>query len=417
MSIHIRKTGKKKWEVKYRNHANKQLSKSFLTKREAEVFERRILTEMSQNIWTNPSDANISLETIWYQWINSKTELKIKTKTDYESLWKIHISKSLANLPLKSITTVVIQKWVADAVKESQSPYRRNMALKLLSSILDYAVDMSLIPRNTARGSSGKIINLSSKKSLTKRPTSALTPNELVRLSENCAEYKSLVLILGLCGLRWAEAIGLQVRDIDFQQNLLTIRRTLSEVNGSFHESTTKTSKTRVIPFPEILSSYLQAWCLNKSSSELVFTNSFGKPISISNFRNRIYNPALKKSDIPPVTIHDLRHTTASIAISAGASVMGVGTLLGHASTKMTLDTYTHLFPEDLKKVSNSINEAIQNENVRRMFAENEFTKNPESEIVSVRIPSRANVSGPCRDRTDDPQIKSLWEEGETTAE
>ncbi len=102
--------------------------------------------------------------------------------------------------------------------------------------------------------------------------TSALTPNELVRLSENCAEYKSLVLILGLCGLRWAEAIGLQVRDIDFQQNLLTIRRSISEVNGSFHESTTKTSKTRVIPFPEILSSYLQAWCLNKSSSELVFT-------------------------------------------------------------------------------------------------------------------------------------------------
>ena len=190
MSIHIRKTGKKKWEVKYRNHSNKQLSKSFLTKREAEVFERRILTEMSQNIWTNPSDANISLETIWYQWINSKTELKIKTKTDYESLWKVHINKSLANLPLKSITTVVIQKWVASAAEDGHSPYRRNMALKLLSSVLDYAVDMSLIPRNTARGSSGKIINLSGKKSLTKRPTSALTPNELVRLSENCGEYK-----------------------------------------------------------------------------------------------------------------------------------------------------------------------------------------------------------------------------------
>jgi integrase len=62
---------------------------------------------------------------------------------------------------------------------------------------------------------------------------------------------------------------------------------------------------------------------------------------------------------VPSVTIHDLRHTTASIAISMGASVMGVRTMLGHSSTKMTLDTYTHLFPEDLRLVSNSINEAI----------------------------------------------------------
>lgn len=120
---------------------------------------------------------------------------------------------------------------------------------------------------------------------------------------------------------------------------------------------------------------------------------------------------------VPSVTIHDLRHTTASIAISMGASVMGVRTMLGHSSTKMTLDTYTHLFPEDLRLVSNSINEAITNADVRRKFAEKESNDKKQIEINKVRITTRANVSGPCRDRTDDPQIKSLWEEGESTTD
>jgi hypothetical protein len=94
---------KKKWEVKYRNHSHKQQSKSFLTKREAEIFERKVLTELSQNIWSNPSDANILLEEIWNQWLASKSELKVKTRTDYESLWNIHIKPSLAKVPLKTL--------------------------------------------------------------------------------------------------------------------------------------------------------------------------------------------------------------------------------------------------------------------------------------------------------------------------
>jgi len=161
MSVHLRKSGKKKWEVKYRDHSHKQLSKSFLTKKEAEIFERKMLTDLSQNIWANPADANISLEEIWNQWIMSKANLKIKTRTDYESLWKIHIKPTLAKSSLKTLTTRVIQQWVSGATIDGLSPYRRNKALVLLSTVLDYAVDMSLIPRNPSRGSSGKIINLS----------------------------------------------------------------------------------------------------------------------------------------------------------------------------------------------------------------------------------------------------------------
>lgn len=58
------------------------------------------------------------------------------------------------------------------------------------------------------------------------------------------------------------------------------------------------------------------------------------------------------------MTTHDLRHTAASLAISAGANVKAVQTMLGHASAAMTLDTYADLFPDDLEAVAARLDEA-----------------------------------------------------------
>lgn len=61
---------------------------------------------------------------------------------------------------------------------------------------------------------------------------------------------------------------------------------------------------------------------------------------------------------MPRVTPHDLRHTAASLAISAGANVKAVQRMLGHASAAMTLDTYADLFDDDLSDVASALNEA-----------------------------------------------------------
>jgi integrase len=59
----------------------------------------------------------------------------------------------------------------------------------------------------------------------------------------------------------------------------------------------------------------------------------------------------------PRVTIHDLRHTAASLAISAGANVKAVQRMLGHASAAMTLDVYADLFDDDLDGVAHALNQ------------------------------------------------------------
>ena len=69
------------------------------------------------------------------------------------------------------------------------------------------------------------------------------------------------------------------------------------------------------------------------------------------------------------ITPHDLRHTTASLAISAGANVKAVQRMLGHASAAMTLDTYADLFDDDLDAVGTALNHAADAASVGRMWA------------------------------------------------
>jgi integrase len=82
------------------------------------------------------------------------------------------------------------------------------------------------------------------------------------------------------------------------------------------------------------------------------------------NFRGRNFNAAVvgciaNDPTFPKVTVDDLRHTVASLAISAGANVKAVQRMLGHASAAMTLDVYADLFDDDLDAVATVLNEQV----------------------------------------------------------
>jgi integrase len=79
----------------------------------------------------------------------------------------------------------------------------------------------------------------------------------------------------------------------------------------------------------------------------------------------RLTPPAVKKchkadESFPSITPHDLRHSAASLAVSAGANVKAVQRMLGHAKASMTLDVYADLFDEDLDSVAANLDAAIR---------------------------------------------------------
>jgi integrase len=77
-----------------------------------------------------------------------------------------------------------------------------------------------------------------------------------------------------------------------------------------------------------------------------------GGPMRNSTWHNRYWRPALEAAQLPRrLRIHDLRHTCAALLISRGAHVKAVQPHLGHSSATVTLNTYTHLFPDDIERL------------------------------------------------------------------
>ncbi|HWF69640.1 MAG TPA: tyrosine-type recombinase/integrase [Mycobacterium sp.] len=98
------------------------------------------------------------------------------------------------------------------------------------------------------------------------------------------------------------------------------------------------------------------------STWRLTLSSSFSPGRSggyLTNFEYRTqFDLAAKDMCVPGLYPHELRHTCASLAIAAGANVLAVQRLLGHDTATMTLDTYGHLFSDDLTKVAESLNDA-----------------------------------------------------------
>ena len=118
------------------------------------------------------------------------------------------------------------------------------------------------------------------------------------------------------------------------------------------------------MPFPAGLADDMAASMVGKARDELVFADMRGRVLRNSNWRARVFELAVRRCQqaddtFPTITPHDLRHTAASLAVSAGANVKALQRMLGHAKASMTLDTYADLFDDDLDAVAASLDAAI----------------------------------------------------------
>ncbi|WP_369797446.1 tyrosine-type recombinase/integrase [Nocardia sp. CNY236] len=130
------------------------------------------------------------------------------------------------------------------------------------------------------------------------------------------------------------------------------------QVNMEVHIGAPKSHDDRSVPTPAFVVTGLARQCEGKRRDDLVFPGRDGKhlkrPISHSGW----FNKAVEAADLPRVTPHDLRHTAASLAVSAGVNVKALQRMLGHASAAMTLDTYSDLFDDDLDAIGEALDRA-----------------------------------------------------------
>ena len=153
------------------------------------------------------------------------------------------------------------------------------------------------------------------------------------------------------------------------QRQRATISENAVQTGKQIHVGTPKAHKQRTVPLPPFLLPYLAPQCEGKGRDDLLWSAEDRSHLRRPHPTSGWFAKAVKESRVPRVTPHDLRHTAASLAVSAGANVKALQRMLGHASAAMTLDIYADLFDDDLEAVATALDHARSRESVGKMWA------------------------------------------------
>jgi integrase len=333
-----------KWRARYRDPSGREHARHFRRKLDAQRWLDSQEAAKTRGEWLDPALARVPVSEWAGQWLAGQSQLKASTRERYEGLLRRHVLPRWGSLPLASITHADVVGWVAELAASGLSASTVRHAHRVFAMLLGLAVRDGRLSRNPAER-----VSLPRVRRVDKR---FLDHDQVAELADAAGPYRLVVLVLAYCGLRFAELAALRVRRVDLLRRRLEVAESVTEIAGRVVFGTPKTDQRRWVPLPRSLATELGAELAGKGPDDLVFTSPEGGPLRINNFRTRCFDPAAARAGLPGLTPHELRHTAASLAVSAGANVKAVQRLLGHASASMTLDVYSGLFDDDLEAVA-----------------------------------------------------------------
>lgn len=347
-----------RWRVRWVDGSGAERTKSFQRKPDAQAYLNGLTADVQRGEYVDPKKSAETFGSVAEQWFATKQHRKPKTVAGYRSLLDTVILPTWADVPLKRINYESYSTWlgglslVGGQRGTGLMPSRIIQSHQLVGAVLKYAQRTGKIAKNVAH----ELKRDEDLPEQIERERRYLTHVELLTLAGAMGRFKTLTLVLGYCGLRFGEAVALRRRHVG--RRMLTVSTSATAVTGQgIVESTTKTNRSRHVPVPEPVLRGLEAE-LPADLNALVFPGREGGLLSLGEYRWAFDN-ACGEAGIEGLTPHGLRHTTASLAISAGANVKVVQRLLGHATAAMTLDRYGHLLNDDLSGVADALGKAI----------------------------------------------------------
>lgn len=341
--------GKATWLARWRDPDGAQRKRTFARKTDAERFLTGVESRLLDGSYVDPARSQMTLGEWAAPWMAGRAHLKASTLASYRSLLTTRLLPTWGAVPLMRITHSGVVAWMA-AMRGEVSASRTRQAYHLLTSMLDDAVRDQRLARNPAAGVDLPRLPMSDRR--------YLTHDEVSALADAAGQYRLLVLVLAYCGLRWGEAAALKVRRVDLMRGRIEVVEAVANVNGKMIFGPPKSHQRRSVPVPRFLREDLAAHLSGKGLDDLAFTSPEGSVLRVQNFRRRGFDRATASVGLDGLVPHELRHTAASLAIAAGASIKGVQAILGHASATLTLDRYGHLFPDELDSVAERLHVA-----------------------------------------------------------
>jgi integrase len=347
----------KRWRASYVDDNGREHTKAFARKVEAQSWlDNEITPALAAGTYVEPKAGQVTAAAVYASWSSSQAHISAKTAATRKSTWNSRVEPHWGTVAVVDIKTSAIKAWVARMKSDEVGTATIENAFGLLRQVLGAAVEDRRIPRNPCEG-----VRLPKRK----HPDRGyLTHAQVAALAGAVDRHAEVVRFLSYTGLRWGEMAALRVQDFDMLRRRVNVSRSVTE-SGGLVWSTPKTWERRSVPFPAVLADELSSLMVGKRRNDLVFTDTRGNVLRNSNWRARVFEPAVSKcqkadESFPSITPHDLRHTAASLAVSAGANVKAVQRMLGHAKASMTLDVYADLFDDDLDAVAANLDAAIR---------------------------------------------------------
>lgn len=313
-------------------------------------------------------ELDISL-TIWVDiWLDTviADTVKVRTKETYEHILKHYVIPVFGTTKIKNITAQAFQTFLND-LGQRLSPSTVTKIRRYSIMCLDSAMRYNYIANNPLRNTRPPRQQ--------KNEIRALSMEELNQIIELAKEgtyqneprnddgaaylrecYYTLITLAIDTGMRRGELLGLKWDDV-FGDYILVRNALVSARGGDILDSPKTFNSARKIVLGHRIIGVLAEWKHQQSKYaekyagiytneyNLVFTNSFGRFVSGTNFSKRCWKPILNQAGLNGVRFHDLRHSHASQLLAAGVAPQIVSQRLGHGDLSVTLRVYAHLLP------------------------------------------------------------------------
>lgn len=319
---------------------------------------------------------NMKFQTLYDEWIRVYSLSKKKSTVRNREYSAKHFLKVWGNTPINQITKPMYRRFMDSLVNDNMYNTREGIH-SVGRMIFEFAVDMEYLEKNPCDKYTipHPKVYIEDQKKLVFLEKEEL--KEYLQLAKDQGLEQDYLMfnLLAFSGIRIGEALTLKWGDIDFTQNVLSIKRTLYNPSNNkkkyeLQPPKNSSSKRKLL----IDSSVIHLFELHKfeqekfiqknkrvyKNQEFVFTCSEGYPRSIKLFADRIKR-LLKKMDLDKhITPHSFRHTHASLLIEAGVSTKVISHRLGHSTTKEVDKTYGHMTKGLEKKASHQFNELMK---------------------------------------------------------
>jgi integrase len=379
MSIRKLKNGNWKAEVWHKNQ--RVVSKTFSNKALAEKFERLALQEQETKEVTGSHFKDYSYDEIYLFWYSDASLRKRSTSLEKDrQMHRDYISPEIGRMKISEISSLHFNEIISKMLKDELTKSTTNKVVQHFKAVFNHSFNNELIARNPAK-------NIKQFK-LEKKEMEYFSKEELdILLSYTNKKYQGeerwkhvLYLTFFLTGERLGEVLGLQWKQIHFQEDAIIVNQVwCSKENKVVH--TTKGKKDLRLPLNSFLIKEL-ASLRNSRVGEFIFSQTGERPIDASNFRSRMWFKDLKEAGVKRIRIHDSRHTYASLFMMNGGDIYDLKILLNHSTVAVT-EKYAKLSPRHLAKAKDIIMPNIKTDD--NVISVNAFAQKEEPRQIHAR--------------------------------